>query len=472
MSFLILDPTLLIKGQIHLTITQVSLEVLKQRYLFFIELDEQLSQNTVKYLQLCYFSAIWNLSIVEPFIYSDTEWLSSLPPVSKDHDMLPYFDLYNKTAIAKSLTKCLEPNLAKEKQKEFKFHKIDEALISSPREVLVLRFMRTKWSKEKGWSCGVCDDISSEVKKTALDTLNTRVHEVEERAKEVHGEQYTFQVWRTVCIDAIHFVPFSIDDALSCIQKHLDQKQEQGVSVVIEQWEKVVTYRTNVYYYCPKFIFDDHYCQNNSLPHTPLVLSTVDEMRLMYNLTGNYIGIYARTELLGRKEHDTPGIMLKCFKKLMNKVTNFRRLNNIPLSHVVLLHDAGKYGSKSFSAGISKNKGAMERAKRFLEMFKSNNISTVNFNPEVRKDLPQHRAFVAAVDQEFLSQSYGLMAIGGGGFMRNVKERFAARNGRESHYYYIWYENQYPTLQILGGCFDQQVYIVHMVTSCILKRSQ
>ena len=82
---------------IHVPITQVSLDVSKRRYLFFIELDEQLSQNTVKYLQLCYFSAVWNLSIVEPFIYSDTEWLSSLPPVSKDHNMLPYFDLYNTT---------------------------------------------------------------------------------------------------------------------------------------------------------------------------------------------------------------------------------------------------------------------------------------------------------------------------------------------------------------------------------------
>ena len=425
----------------------MSLDVSKRRYLFFIELDEQLSQNTVKYLQLCYFSAVWNISIVEPFIYSDTEWLSSLPPVSKDHNMLPYFDLYNITAIAERLTKCLEPNLAKEKQKEFKFHKLDEALIYSPREVLVLRFMRTKWSWKRSWSCDMCDDISSEVRKTALDTLNTRVHEVEERAKEVHGEDYTFRVWRTVCIDAIKRIPFSFDDASSCIQKHLDQKQDEGVSVVIEQWEKVVTYYTGVYYYCPKFTFNDHYCKNSVLPHSPLVLSTADEMRQMYNLTEKYIGIYARTELLGRKDRDNPGTMLKCFKKMINKVTTLRILNSIPLSHVVLVHDAGKYGSKSFNTRPSK--GAMERAKVFLKMFNGYNISTVNFNPEVRKDLPQHRAFVAAVEQEFLSRSYILMAMGEGGFMRNVKGRFTTRNGRKSRYYYIWCVYLYLTLQTL-----------------------
>ena len=60
-------------------------------------------------------------------------------PLKTDtHFFLPYFDLYNATAIEKSLTKCLEPNLTPE---GIQISQIDEALIYSPREVLILQFM-------------------------------------------------------------------------------------------------------------------------------------------------------------------------------------------------------------------------------------------------------------------------------------------------------------------------------------------
>ena len=421
---------------IYLPITQefpkVSKTVSQRPYLFFVSITEQLSQNTLKYIQLCYFGALWNLSVIEPSIYRSSEFLSSLPPVS-EVNMLPFLDLYNVTAVEERLTKCFKPNLPKVRQKEFKFHKMDEALIHSPREILIVRFMEKRWSEKVRWSCGECDGISSGVKKTVLHALNTRVHKVKETAMEVHGEEYAFQVWRTLCIDAIKGVPFSFLNASNCIQKHLDEKRKRGnpgVSVVVDRWKKVVTTYSDWYYYCPQFTFNRSYCQNDALPYTPLVLSTAKKMQQNYNLLEcRYIGVYVRTERIAKQEHKDPGMLKRCFDQLMTKLNTSRVLYDIPLSNVVLVHDAGKYGSHSFGYY-----NAMPRAKTLLEMFKSHKIRTVYYDPKGRKEVPQHRAFVASVEQEFLSHSYVLMTMGSGGFLNNVKKRFLASHNKDRLY--------------------------------------
>ena len=422
-------------NEIHLPITQespkVSKTMLKRPYLFFISITEQLSQNTLKYIQLCYFGAFWNLSVIEPSIYQSSEFLSSLPPVS-EVNMLPFFDLYNVTAVEERLTKCFKPNLPKVRQKEFKFHKMDEALIHSPREILIVRFMEKRWSEKISWSCGECDGISSDVKKTVLKALNTRVHKVKETAMMVHGKEYAFRIWRALCVDAIKGVPFSFLNASNCIQKHLDEKRKHdnsGVSVVVDRWKKVVTTYSDWYYYCPQFTFNESYCHNEALPHTRLVLSTAQEMQHNYSLPERYIGIYVRTERIIQQEHKNPGKLKQCFDQLMTKLNTSRVLYDTPLSNVVLVHDAGKYGSNSFGYY-----NAMPRAKTLLEMFKSHKIRTVYYDPKVRKKVPQHRAFVASVEQEFLSRSYVLLTMGGGGFQKNVKKRFLASHDEDRLY--------------------------------------
>ena len=78
-------------------------------YLFFMEINEQLSANLEKFFQLCYFSALWNFKMVEPWMDNLTEYLSSLPPTGKPQSPL-FLDLYNRTALQKILTKCHNSN--------------------------------------------------------------------------------------------------------------------------------------------------------------------------------------------------------------------------------------------------------------------------------------------------------------------------------------------------------------------------
>ena len=414
-------------GVINAPSPNPSLFTSRKPYLFFMEIDEQLSSNTLKFLQLCYFSALWNFSMIEPQIDSNTTYLSSLPTVDKNQPLL-FFDLYNKTAVEKSLTKCFKPNLPQNYLKEFHFHTMDEAMIYSPRQVLIVRFMTKKWTLVKFITGNVCDGISKNVSKSVLEALNSHVHEVEKKAKEIHGQNITFHIWRTICISALPRIPFSIKNATIYIQKHLAEKQREAnvdLSVVIQSWRKVKKLYSTAYYYDPTFVFDSHPCQERCLPHSQRVLSVTDKMIHTLKLTGQFIGIYARTERLGRADIKTPGYIDDCFQQLIAIVNSSELLFEIPRASVVLVHDAGKYGSSTFYKSVRK------RSDMLLTKFQLSKIHTVSYDPEPNKGLPQHRAFVAAVEQEFLSRSHVLVTMGGGGFMMNAKGRFVARQGAD-----------------------------------------
>ena len=63
-------------------------------------------------------------------------------------------------------------------------------------------------------------------------------------------------------------------------------------------------------------------------------------------------------------------------------------------------------------------------SKKILSKLQSSNIQIAHYEPDQFLDLPQHRVFVAAVEQEFLSRSYVLVTIGSGSFQKNIAERF------------------------------------------------
>ena len=404
----------------------------RRPYLFFMEITEQLSGNSLKFFQLSFFSTVWNFNMVEPWIDSNTEHLSSLPPAGKTQT-LRFFDLYNKTSVQKMLTKCYNSNLPQDRQmdQEFVFHTMSEAMMYSPREILLVRFMAQKsdeWTiNEKEMHCGVCDNISESVSNGTLKALNTHLQKFKIQNKETHGH---FRIWRTICISSIPGTPFSMKNATIFIQRQLEEKRNQSnvdVSVVIQSWRSVVRVRTASYYVDPTFTFDTHHCPYRNLPHDSIVSSAVDRMQQAFNLTHSFISIYVRTERLAREDLKKQGTMEDCFKKLLAVLNNSTALYGIPQSRVVLVHDAGKYGSNTFHY----RKGVRKRSSTFLTRFPLFNISTVHYDPNENKDLPQHRAFVAAVEQEFLSRSHVLVTMGGGGFSINLWGRFTARQSKK-----------------------------------------
>ena len=72
-------------------------------YLGFLEIDEQLSSNSEKFIQLYYLSALWNFNIVEPWIKNDTLYLTSIPTKNSKSNLL-FTDLYNQTKMEERLS--------------------------------------------------------------------------------------------------------------------------------------------------------------------------------------------------------------------------------------------------------------------------------------------------------------------------------------------------------------------------------
>ena len=399
-------------------LSHLSSPVIRERYrddsyLGFIEIDEQLTSNTIKYTQLSYFSALWNLRMVEPWIASDTSHLSSIRPTGKN-DML-FFDVYNKTKVESRLTQCFRKFSPANILRDIHFYSANDALIHSSRDVLIIKFMTTQWSTKDAGECGA---ISGETVRQVLGALNSRVQNVKEEAQKVHGQNINFRVWRTVCITSIPRVRFSVKDANAFIQSQLAVKRREtnvGATVVVPKWAKV-TNKSSMYYYDPNFNFSMHYCE--PLPYSDLVLTAVQRMLNGLQIRYPYLGLYVRTERVALNAK-TQGYIENCLNKFQEAFERIKKKYGIQHSQVFLLHDAGKYGSKSFSAGVSKN------SKPILEKLESWKLQTVNYDPEKHRDLPQHRAFVGSVEQTFLSRSRVLLTMGSGGFMSLLVRRFS-----------------------------------------------
>ena len=408
----------------EVTDTNSGVSVFTDSYLGVMEINEQLSSNTVKILQLSYFSALWNLSIVEPFIASDTCHLSTFPHAGKK-DML-FFDLFNKTRIERQLTECFSTYLPKTSKKQIHFHSLNDALIHSSRDVLIIQFMTSRWSNTK--RIGECGAISKKKALTVLTALNSHVQNVKEEAQKIHGHNINFKLWRAVCITAIPRVPFSVRDATAFIQSQLAAKRKQsniGATVVIPKWMKVKNTTSGIYYYDPTAKFSLYPCKTQNLPYSDLVFTAAQRMLNALQIQYPFIGLYVRTELLAMKGSSE---IKTCVNRFHTTFQMIIKRYGIPQSQVVLIHDANRYGSKTFSRNSS------ERSKSILESLKSWKLRVVSYDPQKHKDLPQHRAFVAAVEQVFLSHSHVLLAMGGGGFMQNVVGHFSVRQASDRAY--------------------------------------
>lgn len=404
-------------------------------YLLFVEINEQLSSNTLKFFQLSYFSALWNLKMVEPWINIHTTYLSTLPSLSSQPG-LPFFDLYNKTEVEKMLTKCFNPNLPQQLRTYFKFHTFSETLIHSSREIMIVRFMVKKWSLSK--DMGECADISGKEIHYVMKTLNTRVKGVIIEAQEKWDQNVSFTVWKTVCITAIPGVPFSMKNATDYIQTQQVLKQKEknvDLLVVIISWRKVKNGPVDNYYYYyfdPNFHFKSKHCEYRGLPHASIVLAATDQMLEELGMSGPFVGVYARTEKLGQLDVHSPGYIKECLNTFYKALEVIEARYGLNRSRIILVHDNSKYGSRSLKN--PKNAPLLHRSVNILTKLESAGISSTHFAPEQHPGFPQHRAFVAAVEQELLSRSYVLLTLGGGGFMMNVKGRFLQRQKVERLY--------------------------------------
>ena len=148
-------------------------------YLGIASIREQFSANTHNFIQLVYMSMLWNLSVMEPAVNE----LGQLSSISSSSKHIPFGYVFNMTAVAKKVQNCFHM------PRNFYFHSLNEALIHSSRDVLVLQFMLSDMSVE----LEECSDKSESAIKGVMKALNSQVEKVKEQAKEIHGDEYIFR---------------------------------------------------------------------------------------------------------------------------------------------------------------------------------------------------------------------------------------------------------------------------------------
>ena len=365
--------------------------------------------------------------MIEPWIDTSSAHMSSLPPINRPQvQILLFYDIYNKTALEMHLTKCFNSNLPKPSQKNFVLHSLNEALIYSPRDVLIVLFKTSKWTETMG--NGDCDSISGATKTNVLSILNYHVQKVKDEAQKIHGREFIFKIWKTVCITAIPGVPFSMKNATFFLRQQLASKQREtnkSATVVLPHWKKVKAVNPYGYYYDPNFKFNEEFCQLHGLPYSSKVLIAVDRMMERKGFSEHFISVYVRTEKLCKQK---PEAVKQCLDKFPELLESTEKMYKIPRTRVVLVHDAGKYGSNTFNGNLR------SESQKILSFMESLKLRAVHYDPDLNKDLPQNRIFVAAVEQEFLSQSHVLLTLGNGGFMMNTRQRFISRQGVDRAY--------------------------------------
>ena len=383
-------------------------------YLRVVAITEQLSANTNNFIQLVYMSMLWNLSIIDPVV-NEHSYLSSIPPSSGKH--IPFGYVYNMTAVAQRVQSCLHM------PSDFYFHSLDEALVHSSRDVLVLRFMVSHMTVE----LKECNDRSESTVKGIIVKLNSHVEKVKDQAREIHRDNYLFRPWKAVCVKAIPKVPFSVNKLKSFLKDLMQKKKNNagaGVMVVVPEWRKVKNIKTSgYYYYDPNLAYNATPCNIDSFAHSDLVVKAAEKFLDSIYLSHPLLGVYVRTERLVEMDNAHRGFIDKCFKKFQIVSEQVKKMFNI--SDIALINDAGPHGSNSFSHY------ARNKANDIVSKLKSWKMKSYHYDPKSFKDFPQFSVFVASVEKEFLSRSDVLITLGKGGFSHSVAGHFRVRSSTD-----------------------------------------
>ena len=383
-------------------------------YLGVVSITEQLSANTKNFIQLAYMSKLWNLSIIYPVV-TERSQISSIPHSYSRHT-LPLGSIFNLTNVSKRLQKCLEM------PRGFYFHSLNEALIYSSRDVLVLRFMVS------GMSVGIkeCSQQSKNTINDVMKTLNYHVEKVSEEARAVHGDGYRFHMWKVICVRASPSIAVSVSKLSSYLKNLVARKRKEyntGVMVVVPQWRKFKPIRSGYYYYDPHLVYNYTACGIESFPHSDLVVKAAREFYKSLSLLQPCIAVYVRTERLIQTDNKQRGHINRCLQKFRLVLERVKVMFQVSHKNIVLVSDVGPHGSNTLRGS--------RKAYSIMSRFKSWNIYSAHYDPKSYKDFPQLNVFVASVEKEFLSLSDVLITIGWGGFQESVADHFKARHSAD-----------------------------------------
>ena len=365
---------------------------------------QQLMGGMAGYFRLVKVASLLNLSIVEPY-YQETG-LTGAPLVSKVHPVLQLGSMYDLKEI-KSVLKKQIPNSDLVTFKYF-FER-------TSRRVLFLTFS-TSQHKHFGNRNVFSYKCSNKEAKAAKRLNEWSYHVLQE-----HSQFLPFYCSRAVMVDARPKHPMTlsaITEGLgSIIEKHA--KEYGTVTVIVKTWRSIHRHSDTNYFYVISDWKDIKINDLYSIKHSEIVINASLEFTQTMSSARPVIGVHIRAERVLNAGRN----ITHCLGELSNLLRNGSIVNATD-GKVHLFHDLGRYGTMGCGNGCNK--------KYIISEIRQLGFPIVHYDPTNFKSFPTHRAFVAFVEQEYLSRVDVLVTVGFGGFQKSIVKTFLKYNGGNS----------------------------------------
>ena len=386
-------------------------------YLLSMTHTQQISGALHGYTDLATLGALLNLSTVEPYVV-DTS-LVGVPYVKDAQYELKLCDIYDAHMLKSTLKMCSSYN-------DHEMSTFEDFLERASREVIFV-YMLTSFNRGQKFR------LAGNKRIIEIGTTGNATQKFLERLNRwaVHISPLKlpgFYISRVFVIDAQPMKALHLSDILEVLGSAIRWKvaRHGSATVLFNNWEAIHNVPdSHSFYYIPEFVYRP--CRSiYNVSHSQTVIDAADifGLGLRDDKRKTRIGVHIRAERILALHKESFEICLEKVWELIN--STYRN------SQVRIIHDLGKYGTRTCF-------GYCE----VLRPYFSTKIArlgwhSAHFYPEGYSHLPRSAAFVAAVEQEYLSRMDVLVTVGAGGFQTRTITMFMkhAENSR-NHLYKI-----------------------------------
>ena len=379
-------------------------------YILSLDITQQIFGALHGYTDLATLGALLGLSSVEPYIYGSS--LVGVPILSQAPRALKLSTLYDSDNLQSVLKTCSANN----------DHEMStfETFLERASGKVIFVYLLTSVNHKKFSFTGNRSIIqlgnNSNTARKAVSRLNEWAAYVS-YSRNLQSS-ILFALSNVFVIDVQPKQPLHLSHVLDVLGSAIHEKTSEGpVTLLFNNWEGIHNKPDSpTFYYIPEYVHRPCHPNIYKASHSRRVIDAAYTFgrSMGDNKTMTRIGIHIRAERVLNLHREGFVVCLDKLKELMNRITN----DSLTSAQVRLIHDLGKYGTRSCYGHCEFFK------KDFMYKINELRLPSVHFYPEAYGNLPKNPAFVSAVEQEYLSRMDVLVTVGSGGFQSSTVAKF------------------------------------------------
>ena len=393
----------------------------ERSYILSLDITQQISGALHGYTDLATLGALLNLSTVEPYVV-DT-YLAGVPHVEQ-RNVIKLSDLYDFDMLKSTLKTC-------SKNSDHEMSTFETFLERASREVIFVYVVTTLNNRFQvnGLIAGNQGQNVFEIGKNGKATQKA-LKRLNRWAVHVSPSNSSgFYVSRAFVIDARPKKALHLPEILDVLGSAIRWKVARlgSATVLLNNWvgihnkpDSTTFYYIREFVYRPcRSIYEVNHSQSVVDAANTFALSMVDDH------TKTRIGVHVRGERVLALHKKT---YVLCLRKVMDLIYGSYR--NSSSYQVRLIHDLGEYGTRTCYQYCDVLR------EKFLFRVCQLGFRCVHFYPSQYPSVAPSPAFVAAVEQEYLSRMDVLVTVGSGGFQSSTIAKFMQHADRNRNHLY------------------------------------